>query len=377
MEDLSTYINYRPIYDLYLEIKSHMDEGQQYKDFYVADHSDKEMFEFTNIHDTFKGFDRKDLFNRESMLYKLMECDKNKVNRRGKTRYGMIFTVMLPKEFNNKTYIQKLKIKDELIKILVPDNSKLIHIGYSVQYGNGLYFKVLMLDRELYPNGLEVDDVATNDMYKRLYTHQLMSKEEYYKDISKGYIAIKKGDIRGTKIIFKSSKYRAYALSKTKFKQKMEELRLSITEMLLKYIYKLKEYKTHIKKVALQHYDKRIKKTIRLTYYNHNKFLWYEYRKKTAVNSLVTAVNIAFNKVLQGSVASDTMPEIYEKIYKRVNALKHTRVKNIDNFELSIKNEIQEYTKLIHDHNKKESLYDFAIKMFGEKLQIVEKWPIF
>lgn len=377
MHDLETYIEYKPIYDLAEEIKLHMDEGLQYKNLGIADDVHKYMFEFTNIYETFKDFKREDLFNTESMLYKCLGYCGRTESKRGKKRDGMMFTVMLPHEFHNLTHIQKTKIKDELLKIIVPDKSNLIHIGFSIEYANGLYFKILMLDRELYPNGIEVDDIATNDVYKRLYTHQLMSKEEYNSDPSKGYIAIKKGETRGTKVIFRSSKYRAFALSKTKFIQKMNELKQNLIELFVKFIYKVKSYKSHIKKISMQHYDKKINKTIKLTFYNHNKFLWYEYRKKIAINSLVTAVNISFNKILKDDLACDKMPEMYQKINKRVNSLKYARVKNIDIFEQSIKNEIKEYTDIIENKSKEEQLYNFAQKIFGNFLEIVDFEPIF
>lgn len=333
----------------------------------------KKINTYTNIREFYPNISDDDLFNQDFDLYKKIKIGQSKTRNNIEC---ISFMLMLPTDYFGKTPKQQDKIAHEMIKACLHTEFNLIYAANIVQYGKGTYMNLIAVDKEIYPDGLEINKIANRTVYKRKDNHQCIKNKDIEKLRDISYLAQTKGDVIGRETIYVSTKFREYCGNKRYKDSKEQELQERIYKIILRN-FTLKKYKNFVSLVQFNTFNKAIQVLEKNVIHLHNKYYWYNYRKHKAINSYITALNNYLNVEVHKLLKDDKLQlnearKIISNKYKSEISFidenkakfKYMKIGNVEEFEKMIASKIKNFKT--SDIGLK-----WALELFGDKLTIV------
>ena len=331
---------------------------------------DKKFVSKSNVRDFYPNISDDDIFNKDFDMYKKIKIGQSKTK---KNIECLKFEIMIDPAFFSKNLNQQQKIIDKLVKSCINTEMNLIYFTTVREVNNkykSVYMDLVAIDKEIYPNGHEVPKIALNTVYKDNKTHEIISHNNIDK-LNKDtyYLAQRKGDLLGNKIIYCSTKYREYSTAtKERLIQKTHALKTRIERVILNH-FKTRKYENFVKLVQ----------TRKLSYYNiHDVIHSYDMRKLKAINHLIDTINVKMNSILiklmnnQNYEYENARNEVLRRygedidyLDKNKNKFKHMKIYNIKDFEDMIYSKIEQLNET--------ELMKFGRKVFKEKFVIIYK----
>lgn len=344
-----------------------------------------DIFVSSNLNIHFEEAKLTDLFDENHKLYELIKIGQSKTNRND--RECLMFKIMLPTQFFEKTIKQQQKITNEVIKQITFNNMmNLIYFTNVVRYGKGVYMNVVLIDKEIYPEGKLVNDFYNNNQYRSKDTNKIISREEYFKNPEAAYIKFKKGEMKQEKkTVYVSHKFRMYSGTKEQYLRTKGQVQLKIQEVVNSYFTDTKP-KKWFKAHSYHEYDRKKQKNVKKDYSEHNKYNWYFARQCKAINLLISSLNKYLNEAylslenplyreddFDDDKAFNRKYSSQIKQFKfKLNKVRHAVVNNVYEFEKNIEDLIVKFTNKPKEIKNEEvdPLLIWGLKTFGDLLNI-------
>lgn len=237
---------------------------------------------------------------------------------------GMKFEIMLPEAFTSKSVKFQHMIAKQIINCIKATQHNLKYIATIHKHKKSCYMTVLFVDREVYEDGLEIDNIACSDWYFSRETGKRVSKGT--KDAQLRY---RKGDVINKKIIFLGPKMQHWNGSDWMLVEYCNRLKAHVTNILRRKFKLVPENRYRLLQNSVYH-NKQWKHDLT----RYDKEYWWLIRKNMLINSYILALNKRYDYEAPST-------QIDKEIRTRLKKWKYMTIYNLNSFAKHVKKQIQ------------------------------------
>ena len=240
-------------------------------------------------------------------------------------RYGVIFTFLLDKDYDNDALV-------ELSKVLIAKYEDLPAYAYTYKLGKGHYLEIYFSERHYYPDGKKVKIFANCDRYQNEKTGKICKSTD-----EDAILIKKKGSYIRTDTIIFSKKVRFFKFQSPKaFEAAMNKLKNDFMNMLEEYCNAKIEYGVSFKRIVKRGYIGAERKKIEVW---NNTFA----RMETVFNDAI--------KVLKelGCYEKSEKKKVFSFFFKYYQRIYRKKFKYLDRFSIEINPIKKKYKSCVED----------------------------
>lgn len=237
---------------------------------------------------------------------------------------GMQFEVMLPELFTTKSIKFQHTIAKQIINCIKATQHNLKYIATIHTHRKSCYMTVLFVDREVYPTGIEIDNIARSDWYFSSETGRKVTKDDKH-----AVLRYRIGDVLSKKTIYLGPKLQHWNGSEWMLVQYCQRLKSHVTNILRRKFKLIPENRYRLIQNSVYH-----NQSWKHDLTSYDKAYWWLIRKNILINSYIIALNKRY-----AYEAPTTLVD--KEIRSRLRKWKHMTVYNLKSFEEHIKLQTQ------------------------------------
>lgn len=237
---------------------------------------------------------------------------------------GMKFEIMLPELFTTKSIKFQHMIAKQIINCIKATRHNLKYIATIHTHRNSCYMSVLFVDREVYPEGLVIDNVACSDWYfSKITGKRVKSTHE------DAVLRYRTGDVLNKKTIHLGPKIQHWNGSEWMLVAYCERLKSHVTNILRRKFKLIPENRYRLVQNSIYHNN-----TWKHDLTIYSKEYWWLIRKNILINTYIIALNKRY------AYDAPTSQED-KKIRSILRKWKHMTIYNLKTFEEHVNLHIQ------------------------------------